>query len=170
MKRTLIVVLLISTLLFACSSPPPTISAALVQTAIAQTQAADPTNTLSSSPTARPADYIIPQATPEFRPVRLNVATIIANLKPLFSIAKVLGLAHLENGQLRVTIEVPGGIQGDYYALVGKEKFDCMLLAEYPDYIYCNGNSPKPDQYVIVKLFEQGAEEAVFESRIGIPP
>lgn len=170
MKRICVLVLLISTFLFACSSLSPTLSADIVQTAIAQTQAADPTSSLSSSPTARPADYTIPQATPDFRPIRLNVATMIANLKPLFSIAKVLGLARLENGQLRVTIEVPGGIQGDYYALVGKEKFDCMLLAEYPDYIYCNGNSPKPDQYVIVKLFEQGAEEAVFEARIGIPP
>ena len=170
MKRIYILVLLISILLFACSSPPPTISADIVQTAIAQTQAADPTNTPSINLTAQPTDSIIPQATPDFRPVRLNVATMIANLKPLFSIAKVLGLARLENGQLLVTIEVPGGVHGDYYAFVGKEKFDCQLLAEYPDYIYCNGLSPKPDQYVIVRLFEQGAEEAVFESQIGIPP
>jgi len=128
MKRTLIVVLLISTLLFACSSPPPTISADIVQTAIAQTQAADPTSTLSSSPTARPADSLIPQATPEFRPVRLNVATIIANLKPLFSIAKreipitiaiILANAPLTKGDL-IKREIPISIKktGQYFQIL----------------------------------------------------
>ena len=169
MKQTCILVLLLSALLSACSSPPPTISAAIVQTAIAQTQVADPTRTPSISPTAPPTDPIIPQTTPDY-PLRFNVATLIANLKPLFSIAHVLGLARLENGQLLVTIEVPGGVQGDYYAFVGNEIYDCQILAQYPDHIYCNGDSPDPDQYVNVMLFEHGNEEAVFEAQIGIPP
>jgi len=169
MKRTFILVLLISTFLFACSSPPATPSAAIVQTAIAQTQAINPTSTLSISPTAEPTHPSILQATPDF-PVRFNVATLIADLKPLFSIAHVLGLARLENGHLLVTIEVPGGVQGTYYAVVGNKKFDCRILVEYPDHIYCNGISPKPDQYVNVILFEQGNKEAVFEAQIGIPP
>ena len=169
MKPTIILVLLISAILFACSSPPATPSAAIVDTAIAQTQAANPTSTPSISPTAEPKHSPIPQATPDF-PARFNVATLIADLKPLFSIAHVLGLARLENGQLLVTIEVPGGVQGDYYAFVGNEKFDCQILGEYPDHLYCNGSSPDPNQYVNVILFEQGNKEAVFEAQIGIPP
>lgn len=170
MKRTNILVLLISTFLTACNFPAPTTPAANNDSALAQNKAANSTTIPPIHITAQPTDLINQEATPESQPDQLNVATVIANLEPLFSLAQVLGMAHLENDLLLVTIEVPGGVQGDYYASVGNEHFNCEILSQYPNHIYCHGKCSHEGQYVLLKLFEQGTKEAVFEARIGIPP
>ena len=170
MKRTCILVLLISTLLAACNFPTATAPAANDENALAQIEAANPTSTPSIHYTAQPTDSILPLATPKSQLDQLNLATVVANLDPLFSLAQVLGMAHLEDDLLLVTIEVPGGVQGDYYASVGNEQFKCEILSQYPNHIYCHGKCSNDGQYVSLKLFEQDTKEVVFEAQIGIPP
>ncbi len=169
MKQTCILVLLISIIFTACNFPIPTEPADIIETDLTQYQGKNPGTTHTNLSTPQPT-VIIPQPTSGSRPDQINLAKIINNLFPLFCIARVRGMAHLDNGQLLVTIEVPGGVQGDYYACVGKNFFNCSILSQYPDHLYCHGRYSQAGQYAYLRLFKQGEEKAVFEARIGIPP
>ena len=178
MKKILASVLLL--VLFAsagCASRAPDLTVQMIQTALAQTQTAGPsvqprsvrpTPTLTQSPTS--------SATATSRPTidaATNVATVIADPEPDFSQAYIYGVAHLGNGHFLVTLEIPesaGNLQDKYYALLGEDALRCIILAEYPDRLYCNGPTENAGKFVSLQVINRITEEIVFESEIGVPP
>jgi hypothetical protein len=95
---------------------------------------------------------------------------MIAEPKPIFEYARVYGMAHLKTGHLLITIEVPGEIPGTYQAKVGDEVFDCRILPEYPNRLYCTGMTSEEGKIVQFSIFESRSQITVFEQELGIPP
>lgn len=153
-------------------APPPE----SVQTAIVQTQRIPPTQTFAAQfmenplPTP-PVTATVPPTweTPEVV-ANSDIATQIAQPRPIFEYASVYGLAHLENGQFLITLEIPGTLSGDYQAMLGGESFRCQILAEFPNRLYCNGLTSFAGQMATLQLQDQKEGTVVFETEIGIPP
>lgn len=174
MKYTAIFFLLFSLGLFACSNVKTTPAPGDVQTAIAQSQTAasktKPTESpIPATPTPTPAPVVMATSTPR-QDEPDNIATVVAHTGPHFDFAEISGVAHLDNGYFLITIEVPGGVRGEYQALIGEEQFKCLVLAEYPNRLYCTGLTSQAGQFVVVRVYELGAAEPVFEEELGIPP
>lgn len=94
--------------------------------------AAPPSDTPQPSDTPPPTDTPAPTDTP----------TLAPTLGPNFAAASVYGVSHLPNDKLLVSIQVPGGVFGDYKAYVENLPFACEILDQYPDRLYCNGAEP----------------------------
>jgi hypothetical protein len=157
--------------LVSCISPPPMPSNEDVKTAIAQTKQANlfiptlqPVMNLSPTSLPHPTDHPLPT------PTLSLIATVIAEPKPIFEYAKIYGIAHLQTGHLLITIEVPGDLRGKYQALVGNEAFDCNILPEYPNRLYCIGKDVNEGELVQLRIIEGWSQITVFQIEIGIPP
>jgi len=109
------------------------------------------TETLTSTSTTTPTPSNTPTIGPEF-----------AN-------AKVLNIGYLANGQLMVTVEIPGGVEGRFIALLGEYEFKCEILEQYPDRLYCYGTSPKQGIQVELVVFVEGSDTIVFQKDVIVP-
>jgi len=157
--------------LVSCISPPPMPTNEDVKTAIAQTQQANlliPTfpPEIKLSPTSLPDPTNPPLPTPTLS----LIATVIAEPKPVFEYAQIYGIAHLQTGHLLITIEVPGDLGGIYQAFVGNEVFDCSILPEYPNRLYCIGQDVHEGELVQFSIIESSSQITVFQKEVGIPP
>jgi len=118
-----------------------------------------------ASATPLPADTEPPQPTTPPEPT--------ATSGPNFAQANVYAVSHLSGNRLLVTIQVPGGVSGNYSAGVGTSTLGCEILNDYPDRLYCSG----PEPYVnysykndTVSVYPAGSASAVFTSDFQIPP
>ena len=68
-----------------------------------------------------------------------------------------------------VSVTVPEGIVGDYRATVRGQDFDCFVLSEYPDRLYCIGPEPKGEDEALLMIFQAEVDEAQFEAVFAIP-
>jgi hypothetical protein len=176
MKYAAILLLFLILGLSACSRAPATPSVGDIQTAIAKTQASapiiptiEPTNSpVPQSPTKTLAPTARATSTPVEEPT--NAAPAIADTGARFNFAEVSGVAHLENGYFLVTLEVPGNLEGDYFAVLGEDEFDCLVLSDYPNRLYCTGLTSQAGTFVKFELFALGEDQPVFEEELGIPP
>ena len=171
MKLLNLVTLFLLIGIVSCISPPPMPSREDIKTAIAQTQQANlfiPTlqPVIELSPTSLPDPTNLPLPTPTLS----LIATIIAKPKPVFEYAQIYGIAHLQTGHLLITIEVPGDLRGKYQAFVGNEIFDCSILPEYPNRLYCIGQDVDEGELVQLSIIESWSQLTVFEKEVGIPP
>jgi len=124
------------------------------------------------SPTASPTDQIKP-ATPGPTKPAINIATIIADPVPDFTNAYIYSFAHLANGPLLVTIEVPGAagaLHGGYELNIEDEVLRCIVLEEYPNRLYCHGPTEFAGKIGTIRLFHSPTRNEVFITRAGIPP
>jgi hypothetical protein len=173
-KRSLpvLLVLLLTVGLFACASlrrpaksPEPQENPPVIQ----KTRAVSPTQPPPPTPTPRPAKTQQPEV-PATGAGEQNIATVIADPGPDFSNAWIYGVAHLENGYFLVTLDVPGGVDGSYRATLGNVAFNCMILDDYPSRLYCTGLTDQAGQFARLQLFEEGNDQVLFETEIGVPP
>jgi hypothetical protein len=79
-------------------------------------------------------------------------------------------MGHLNSDHLLVTIEVPSEISGSYHAIVGNEIFDCEVLPEYPNRLYCTGLTYDAGKFVQLTLIDSLNQTIVFQTELGIPP
>ena len=86
-----------------------------------------------------------------------------------FSDAVIYSIGFLENGNLLVTIQVPGGVSGDYQGNVEGEVFKCTILEAYPERLYCNGPGFKEGQELTIRIFEQSSNDMVYEAEFTVP-
>ena len=134
---------------------------------------AEPTATetpIPESPTPEP-----PTATITLSPVPTEAETQAPTptVGQQFTGANVYAVSHLSGNRLLVTIQVPGGIEGNYRATVGSSSLVCEKLVEYPDRLYCSG--PEPYQNVgyenaIIYVFDQSTGAQVMQIAFSIPP
>ena len=157
--------------LVSCISLPPMPSSEDVKTAIVQTKQANLLlqtlqPDLQLNPTSLPDPTNLPLPTPTLS----LIATVIAEPKPIFEYADIYGIAHLQTGQLLITIEVPGDLRGKYQAFVGDEVFDCSILPEYPNRLYCIGRDVHEGELVQLRIIESRSQITVLQKEVGIPP
>lgn len=129
------------------------------------------THTPDPSPTPSPTEQ--KRSTPPPTQPTINIATIIADPVPDFTSANIYSFAHLANGQLLVTIEVPGaaGDLHDVYELnIENEVLKCVVLEEYPNRLYCHGPTEFAGKVVTLRLVHSLTKNAVFITQAGIPP
>jgi hypothetical protein len=88
----------------------------------------------------------------------------------VFSNASIYSIGFLENGNLLVTIQVPGGISGDYQGYIQEEAFKCSILEAYPDRLYCNGPGFDAGQRLTIRIHELSSNEIVYEAEFTVPP
>lgn len=171
MKLLYLITLPLLISLVSCISPPPMPSREDVNTAIAQTRQSNfliPTlqPDLKLTPTSLPDPTNLPLPTPTLS----QIATVIAELKPIFEYARIYGVAHLQTGHLLITIEVPGDLRGKYQGLIGNEVFECSILPEYPNRLYCIGQDVHEGEIVQLSIIESRSQNTVFQEEVGIPP
>lgn len=87
-----------------------------------------------------------------------------------FSNASIYSIGFLENGNLLVTIQVPGGISGEYQGYIQEQAFKCSILAAYPDRLYCNGPGFGAGQRLTISIHELASDEIVYEAEFTVPP
>ena len=107
-----------------------------------------------------------PSSTPEptFLPPTSTLMT-----GPDFTDASVISRGWLDSGSLLVTLQIPHGVEGDYYAIVGGHEFKCDILEDYPDRLYCHGTGVKPGTQVDASWYLEGVEHPLYETEIAIP-
>ena len=112
MKSRSALILIISFTLSAClytARPPRPV---VIRTEISQTQVAQPAVGEKVTPSPSQEELPTPQETMQVPAITPNIATIIADPGPRFIFAHIYSLAYLDDGQLLVTVEVPGGVNG----------------------------------------------------------
>lgn len=87
----------------------------------------------------------------------------------IFSNASIYSIGYLENGNLLVTIQVPGGISGDYQGYIKEQTFKCSILESYPDRLYCHGPRFEAGQQVTIRIHELSSNEIVYEAEFTVP-
>ncbi|MGA9532517.1 MAG: hypothetical protein WBR18_07355 [Anaerolineales bacterium] len=158
-------VLLLALALASCNLPlagPTPVPTADSGSAIGPSATPPQLATSTSAPTDTP-----PPAAPTETPVPTATAG------PNFAQASVYAVSHLSGNRLLVTIQIPGGVSGNYSAGVGTSTLRCEILSQYPDRLYCSGPEPYTNyQYkqATVSLYPAGSAEAVFQGDFQIPP
>jgi hypothetical protein len=137
-----------------------------------------PTNTpapdIAPSPTPPPAASPTPvpvDTAPPAEPTATPPPT--ATSGPDFAQASVYAVAHLSGDRLLVTIQVPGGVAGNYTAGVSTSTLRCEMLSDYPDRLYCSGPEPYTNytyKDATVSLYPAGSASPVFTADFQIPP
>lgn len=161
--NTALVVSAIAALGVSCSSPFAPSTATSADTLIAtKARRATPTYTSTSTPT--------PTKTPSPTPTRTPSPTSSSTLGPDFSGASLLGISLLDGGRLMVSVTVPGGVLGDFRAVVQGRAFECLTLADYPNRLYCIGPQPNSRADALIRIIPAALLEPVFEAVFAIPP
>lgn len=122
-----------------------------------------PPATDTPAPTEPPTETLVPSATP----------TITPTPGPNFGAASVYAVSHLTGDRLLVTIQIPGGVEGMYQAVVGPSTLNCEILADYPDRLYCTGPEPYVNytaRETSVTLYSTATGASVFQTQFDIPP
>jgi hypothetical protein len=136
--------------------------------------ATSPPEIAASVTPALPSDTPIPAATetPSETPTPSDTPTLTATPGPDFSQATVYAVSHLTGKRLLVTIQVPGGVEGDFTASVDSTPMTCEILAQYPDRLYCTGPEPYVNyspKSAAFTLFPAGSPTVVFQTTFTIP-
>ncbi len=165
------IILFLITGLTACrmgtGGPSPLVTTVPVQTftpAIAQatltasplppTQTPTPTET--PEPSATPTSTAIPSATPD----------------PALAEVKLLGLSWLQPGyKLLLSINFPGPVDPKNYRVLieEEEEYECQVLAQYPNRLYCLGRGRNVYGRILVQIFPAGSDLPGFEGKISVP-
>ncbi len=122
-----------------------------------------PPATEAPAPTEPPTETPVPSATP----------TITPTPGPNFGAASVYAVSHLTGDRLLVTIQIPGGVEGMYQAVVGPSTLNCEILADYPNRLYCNGPEPYQNytgREATVTVYSTATGASVYQTDFNIPP
>jgi hypothetical protein len=87
----------------------------------------------------------------------------------IFTDATVISLGWLEDGSFLITLEVPNGVDGKYWADVGNHAFECDILEDFPDRLYCHGIGVKSGMQVAVSWYRGKVDMPLFETEITVP-
>lgn len=129
-----------------------------------------PTRTRAPSSTPAPTITPLPSQTPLPSPTSQPTDTPFPTPEVDFSKAKLSASGFLSNWRFFFAVEAEEPMQGSYYALVDNAlKYDCEILAKYPNRLYCNGPLRKMDEFVDFAIYQTGASEPVFKGKVFVP-
>ena len=170
MKKILIMALFLSLVLTACSSINASPSSEVLVTATVAVPVIYPTTVspppVTPTPTKLPPRPGIPGTG---RDPTASLTSTPANQID-FSGTKVISMAHLDNGYFLVTVQLTAKVEEAFRATVEEAAFNCMMLEQYPDRLYCSGKTKHAGHYARFSLYRQEGDKPVYETEIGIPP
>jgi hypothetical protein len=125
--------------------------------------------TSTPSPTSKPLE---PSPTILLSETPSPTITVLAQTSipgTIFTDATVISLGWLEDGSFLITLEVPNGVDGKYWADVGNHAFECDILEDFPDRLYCHGIGVKSGMQVAVSWYRGKVDMPLFETEITVP-
>lgn len=113
-----------------------------------------PTPTIAPLPTDTPAPVVTPSPT---------VYSVDFTGHEVFT-------AYLAEGQAQVSIIVPNGIEGEYWAMIDAKEFSCFsyMMKAVPRLI-CNGPSLPRGAFVKMTVYPKDSQVPVFEKQFATP-
>ena len=149
--------LCMAVLLSACGAPAPEPTATV--------PVKPPTATLKPTetdiPTPIPTETPVPSATPTITP------TPTATFQADFGKAELYTAGPLSNFRFLIAVELAEPVEGEYYALVEKNKeYNCEVLAAYPNRLYCTGRQAAANEFVTYQIFETATDRPVFSGEV----
>lgn len=168
----LLLILILTTLLGACRANPveqsPRLPTQQIMTFTPSTPRFDYTFTPEAI-TPTPTDE------PGFTPTPVQTATQTpsptATSDPALVEVKLLGLSWQPGYNLLLSINFAAPVDPKAYRVVieGKEVYQCQVLPQYPDRLYCIGRGRNVYDRITVTIFPVGQDAPVFEDRIYVP-
>ncbi|MCC6148172.1 MAG: hypothetical protein IT308_11460 [Anaerolineaceae bacterium] len=130
-----------------------------------------PTRTPASTRTPAPTITLLPSETPLPPPTIEPTHTPFPTPEVDFSSAKFYTAGFLPDWRFFIAIQAEGEMKGDYTALVDKTvTYKCEILAAYPKRLYCSGPLRRMNDWVNYAIYQTGASQPVFQSKVFIPP
>lgn len=149
------------------ATPAPSLATPTVETpAATNTPAA--TKTPYPTETARPSSTPLPSETP----TRAPTATITPNVQAIETLQsiKMLGLAWYSDYDLLLSFQFPEPVNAEDYRVTLEDKvYNCEVLTQYPDRLYCKGQGAKVLAVADVRIYPAGQEQAGFEKEVWVP-
>lgn len=84
----------------------------------------------------------------------------------------VSGISLLSDDRMMISFNMPGPVQGEYYALVGvyeDKRFECFVVDEYPQRLYCDGPRLPSDMLARVRLVNSGGTQTMLDVVVTVP-
>jgi hypothetical protein len=146
-------------LLSACGGSAPAPTATAEMPVELPTVTPEPTET--KIPTEVPTETPVPSATPTITP------TPTATFQADFSKATLYTAGPLTNFRFLIAVELAEPVEGEYYALVEKNKeYTCEVLPAYPNRLYCSGRQAAANDFVSFQVFETATDRPVFAGEV----
>jgi hypothetical protein len=148
--------------LSACAAPSPT-------TAPTATVAVS-TNTPAPTRTPLPTETPRPTITPTVTETPLPTFTFTPTPDSALAEATLLGMAWLEDYNLLLSFGFPGPVDPEQYQVTLEDKvYECEVLAQYPNRLYCYGQGAKVLGTANVRVYPKGSLQPGFEKDLWIP-
>jgi hypothetical protein len=94
------------------------------------------------------------------------VPTLASNLNQ----ARIYTVGFLEGWRYFFTLETLSEVEGKYYAIVQENKrYECFILPQYPNRLYCQGQLVDLDDYVNFTVYDQTNNKPVYFGTVYIP-
>ena len=150
--------------LAACSSASPAPSATSTPSGPQPTITLRPSSTPLPTETARPTFTPLPSATATI------TVTPTVTPDPALSEVRLLGPSWLQDYNLLITLIFPGPVQPDQYRVMVEDKpYECQVLPQYPDRLYCIGRGRNVYGLITVRVYQPGSEQPGFEGKLSVP-
>ena len=81
--------------------------------------------------------------------------------KDYFKDAEIISVGYLRNNQLLVVLETVSELAGEYFASIGEELYNCEILNNYPNRLYCNGKSNQTGVFEVFIIHSKESETEV---------
>lgn len=154
-------------LLAACAGAPPAAPTS-TPTARAATNTPAPTRTPFPTETPLPTATLPPTVTPTAGPT----ATVTPNAAALETLGqiKLIGLAWYDDYDLLLSFQFPGPVSAEDYTVTLQDKvYNCEVLTQYPDRLYCKGQGARVLAVAMVRVYPAGQPWAGFEKEMWVP-
>ncbi len=164
---SLAVLLVLTTLLTACAAP-----AAAPQPTVVPLQNTDtpPAPTTTSAPTQTALPSLTPAVPPSATPTQAPTTTILPTADPALASIKLIGLAWYKDYDLLLSFQFPGAVDPKKYRVTLEDKeYNCEVLAQYPNRLYCKGQGAKVLTTANVRVYQVGSDIPGYEKDVWVP-
>lgn len=178
LHRTLFLALAVvfTLIVSACGSAAQTgaPTAAPVNPPATEPPAAVPTDLPTSTPTAEPTPMPTaePTATATAAPTETSAPTEIPTPTPdpALEAVKLAGLAWMPHYNMLLSFDFPGPVDpADYRVTLEGKEYECEVLAQYPNRLYCHGPGAKVLTTAVIRVYPAGSEQPGYEKSYWIP-
>ena len=128
------------------------------------------TSTPQPSITPRPTQTPVPSDTPTPRPTSTATSTPTSTPDPALAKVKFIGVSWRPHYDLMMSFQFPGPVDASQYTvMVENETYDCQVLPQYPDRLYCIGRGRNVYGLAHVQIFPKVSDQPGYVKDISIP-
>jgi hypothetical protein len=89
--------------------------------------------------------------------------------KDLFASAKIIGTGFVEGEVFTIIMELNNRVTGNFRAVFGQEKYECIQQESFPNRLYCSGKPINNTDNAEFVLYTVDGSEVLFRTTITIP-